>query len=108
MGLEGMSLFDTHPSNGDRIRRARQANAPGVFDLDAPARALFSNFEVPARQVTLLHYADDLDLPVAMALLTPVAPSDSPSDGTEPAPSRRNVGGRKPGESGPASGPSVQ
>jgi hypothetical protein len=72
MGLAPSGLFDTHPSNGDRIRRARQAGEPGVFDLDAPATVLFSNFVIPARQVTVLHYHDDLGIPVEMALLVPV------------------------------------
>lgn len=72
MGLEPTGLFDTHPSNGDRIRKARKAGEPGIFHLDAPARALFSSFDVPAKQVTLLHYQDDLGLPLEMAVLVPV------------------------------------
>jgi len=60
-------VFHTHPSHGDRIRRARLAQEPGVFHLDAPASVLFSNFDVLAKQVTLLHYSDDLGLPVGMA-----------------------------------------
>jgi Zn-dependent protease with chaperone function len=62
MGLSKTGLFDTHPSDGDRIRRARQANEPGVFRLDLPATVLFSNFDVVAEQVTELHYTDDMDL----------------------------------------------
>jgi Zn-dependent protease with chaperone function len=72
MGLEASGLFATHPSNGDRIRKARQAGEPGIFHLDAPAKALFSSFDVPARQVTLLHYQDDLGLPLELAILVPV------------------------------------
>jgi hypothetical protein len=67
MGLEATGVFHTHPSHGDRIRRARLAQEPGVFHLDAPASVLFSNFDVLAKQVTLLHYSDDLGLPVGMA-----------------------------------------
>jgi len=72
MGLEASGLLVTHRSNGDRIRKARQAGEPGIFHLDAPAKALFSSFDVPARQVTLLHYQDDLGLPLEMAILVPV------------------------------------
>lgn len=101
MGLAPTGMFDTHPSNGDRIRRARLANEPGVFHLDSPATGLFSNFEVPAKQVTRLHYADDLGLPVAMALFAPVkndggstedASADSaPSEPSPPARPRLRV-----------------
>ncbi len=75
MGLEPTGLFHTHPSNGDRIRRARQAQEPGVFGLDTPASVLFSNFEVLAKQVSLLHYSDDLGLPVEMARFYSVQPA---------------------------------
>jgi len=71
MGLDPTGLFDTHPSNGDRIRRARQAGEPGVVSLTAPARGLFANFEVVSKQVTQLHYADDLDIPPGLAKLVP-------------------------------------
>jgi len=73
MGLEPAGLFHTHPSNGDRIRGARLANEPGLFDLEAPATGLFSNFAVAAKQVTLLHYSDDPGIPLGMAKLMPVA-----------------------------------
>lgn len=73
MGLAKTGLFDSHPSDGDRIRRARQAGEPGVFHLEYPATVLFSNFEIPARQVTLLHYADDLGIPFDAEMLSPVA-----------------------------------
>lgn len=61
-GLSRTGLFSTHPSDGDRIRRARLAEAPGVFHLDAPASILFSNFEIVSKQITLLHYRDDIGL----------------------------------------------
>jgi Zn-dependent protease with chaperone function len=81
MGLEKTGLFDTHPSNGDRIRQARLAGEAGVFQLDLPATALFSNFEVPARHVTALHYSDDMGIPVGLAKLVP--PRDVPSEISE-------------------------
>jgi hypothetical protein len=87
MGLDKSGLFDTHPSNGDRIRAARQANEAGVFQCDLPASALFTNFEVVAKQVTMLHYSDDLGIPPGLAKLVPLrtAPAnvaeDEPIDG---------------------------
>jgi Zn-dependent protease with chaperone function len=82
LGLEATGIFDTHPSWGDRIRRARQANDPGIFHLELPATALFSHFEVPAKQVTLLHYTDDLDIPAPLMKLVPV--HSAPSAEAEP------------------------
>ena len=76
MGLEKSGLFDTHPSNGDRIRAARLADQPGVFQCDRPATELFSNFDVPARQVTLLHYEDDMGIPPGLARIVPLLPPE--------------------------------
>ncbi len=55
-------LFDTHPTDAVRLNLAREAAAPGLFDLDLPATALFSNFGVLGHQATVLHYEDDLGL----------------------------------------------
>jgi Zn-dependent protease with chaperone function len=77
-GIQPTNLFDTHPSNGDRIRQARRASEPGILQLDCAATALFSNFEAVAKQVTLLHYADDLRLPLHVAKLGPNQPSHPP------------------------------
>jgi Zn-dependent protease with chaperone function len=62
LGLSQTGIFDTHPSDGDRIRRARLAGDPGVFHLELPASVLFTHFDIVARQVTHLHYSDDLGL----------------------------------------------
>lgn len=87
MGLEPTRWFDTHPSNGDRIRRARQAGEPGVFHLELPATMLFANFDVAARQVTMLHYQDDLGIPLEMVKLAPVdAAPRRPVPEAEPEP----------------------
>lgn len=77
LGLEKSGIFDTHPSPGDRIRKARQAANPGIFHLDAPATGLFTNFPVASKQVTLLHYSDSLGLPLGMARLFAVEPADT-------------------------------
>jgi Zn-dependent protease with chaperone function len=74
VGLATTGLFDTHPSDGDRIRRARQAGEPGVFHLDQPATMLFASFDAVAKQVTLLHYTDDIGLICEPADLQPVHP----------------------------------
>jgi Zn-dependent protease with chaperone function len=68
-GLERTGFFDSHPSLADRIRAARRAQDPGVFHDDRPASELFSSFDHPARFVTLLHYTDDLDIPVTQDML---------------------------------------
>jgi Zn-dependent protease with chaperone function len=79
LGLATTGIFDTHPSDGDRIRRARQAQAPGVFHLDLPAGALFSRFDVVSKQVTQLHYSEDLGLSVDQSNLRPVEPATAPA-----------------------------
>jgi Zn-dependent protease with chaperone function len=63
VGLEESPWFSTHPASGDRIRCARRAQKPGIFSLDIPAAQIFSNFNVLAHQVSLLHYTDDLGIP---------------------------------------------
>ncbi len=68
-GLERTGFFDSHPSLADRIRAARRAQDSGVFHDDRPASDLFSSFDHPARFVTLLHYTDDLDIPVTQDML---------------------------------------
>ena len=79
MGLEATGLFDTHPSNGDRIRAARRAADSGIFRCDLPATTLFNNFDVPAKQVTMLHYDDDLGIPLAQAKLVKLQPPETPT-----------------------------
>lgn len=73
-GLERTGWFDSHPSLADRIRAARRAQEPGVFHDERPAAALFSSFDHPARFVTLLHYTDDLEIPVSAPMLLRVEP----------------------------------
>jgi Zn-dependent protease with chaperone function len=77
VGLAKTGLFDTHPSDGDRIRRARLVNEPGIFHLELPATVLFSHFEVVSKQVTHLHYVDDLNIPVDASMLKPARPAVS-------------------------------
>ncbi|NOS70432.1 MAG: M48 family metalloprotease [Verrucomicrobia bacterium] len=80
LGLEPTSFFSTHPSAADRIRQARLADEPGIFHDERPATELFASFEHPARFVTLLHYTDDLDIPVKAEKLLRVQPSQKKSE----------------------------
>ena len=74
IGLRRTGVFDTHPSDADRIQRARQASEPGRFQLEGPATMLFQNFDALARQVTMLHYTDDLRLPAVPGMVTRAGP----------------------------------
>ena len=49
-------IFDTHPSDRERIASAHAENTAGVFRSDLPATALFTNFEAAAKGVTLDYY----------------------------------------------------
>lgn len=74
LGLRRTGLFDTHPSAAERIRQAREAGDPGIFHDERPASMLFESFAHPAKYVTLLHYTDDLGLPVFPHMLVAVEP----------------------------------
>jgi Zn-dependent protease with chaperone function len=52
--------FDTHPANADRNRSARREATPGIFTLDAPATALFRNYDDLARRATVAFYHEAL------------------------------------------------
>lgn len=79
LGLRRSGLFDSHPSPADRIRQARKAAEPGIFHDDRPASSLFASFEHPSRFVTLLHYTDDLRIPITERMLTRVEIASSAS-----------------------------
>jgi Zn-dependent protease with chaperone function len=72
LGLARTGVFDSHPSDGDRIRRARQAGDAGVFHLELPASVLFSHFDIVSKQVTQLHYPEDLGIAFVAENLRPV------------------------------------
>lgn len=55
-------FMDAHPSDASRLEQARSMAAPGMFRHGSEAVVLFSSFETLSRQVTALHYRDDLGL----------------------------------------------
>jgi len=55
-GQAKTGLLDTHPSDRDRIARARAEGDDGVFHLDGPATDLFRNFDSLARAGTFDYY----------------------------------------------------
>ena len=71
LGLAKTSLLSTHPCDADRIRAARKGNEPGIFHLDLPATTLFSNFEIVSRQVSQVHYVEDLGIELGLARFMP-------------------------------------
>ena len=65
-------LFDTHPSDRDRIAGAEAERAQGVFRSDLPATVLFRDFDAAARNVTWDFYCEAFEKPVAQSALAPV------------------------------------
>ena len=64
-------LFDTHPSDSERVRRARAAGEPGIFRLDVPASVLFRDFDGLSERVTLGFYRRTLgEIPTASLVST--------------------------------------
>ena len=54
-------LFDTHPADRDRIRRAAaEAPGAGIFHLDGPATDLFRDFDALARDASYALYRSQL------------------------------------------------
>jgi len=64
---------DTHPGDRDRVRSARQENAPGVFRLEGPATRLFANFSGLSIAVTFDYYREVLGNRVKKENLIPTA-----------------------------------
>jgi Zn-dependent protease with chaperone function len=68
---ETAGLWATHPTAAQRIKKSRQQEAHGIFHLELPAAALFSNFIGTARTVTYMHYSETLRLPISPEMLKP-------------------------------------
>jgi len=56
-------LFDSHPSDAERLRFARETAHPGLVRLPGPGTQLLSNFPALTAYFTFLHYAKLLRLP---------------------------------------------
>ncbi len=67
-------LFDTHPSDRDRIAHA-QAEEPGngIFNLGGPATDVFRDFDALARSVTFDYYISMLGTDLIEDHIYPVA-----------------------------------
>ncbi|MFO0922589.1 MAG: M48 family metallopeptidase [Pirellulales bacterium] len=63
--------YSTHPSDANRIARAKEADQPGVFSLDRPASDLFWNFDALCKGITWDFYRDQFGAHVSPDLLTP-------------------------------------
>lgn len=53
---ETTELFATHPASRDRIDRAREEQAPGIFHVELPGAALFRDFAALSRTCTFDFY----------------------------------------------------
>jgi Zn-dependent protease with chaperone function len=51
-------LFDSHPSDAERMQRAREARDPGMFLDTAPATSLFTDYPGLSRRLTIFFYRD--------------------------------------------------
>ncbi len=64
-------FWDTHPSDPDRMEKAKQLDAPGVFHSQEPASQLFRNFASISRSVTEDFYREIFGKPVPKQMLLP-------------------------------------
>lgn len=65
-------LLDSHPSDGERIARARKEKSPGIVALHGPARHLLRDFDVLCRKATLTLYRDGMGFEVPEKDLVPL------------------------------------
>jgi Zn-dependent protease with chaperone function len=64
-------FWDTHPTERERIANIRRESPKGIFSLDEPATALFTNFEELAKNTTLRFYRGLYGPYVPKAMLVP-------------------------------------
>jgi Zn-dependent protease with chaperone function len=62
-------VFDMHPSDAERIERARAAREPGIFHDASPAATLFADFPELSRRLTLNYYQSVLGSRINAACL---------------------------------------
>src|SRR5262249_19642702 len=65
--------LDTHPSDGQRIQRARREAAPGLFHSKRPASELFSDFAALSKTVTYDFYKAVLGSELKITDLQPLS-----------------------------------
>jgi Zn-dependent protease with chaperone function len=70
-------FWDTHPTERERIANIRRESLKGIFCLDEPATALFTNFEELAKNATLRFYHGLYGPYIPKAMLVPRAQSIS-------------------------------
>ncbi|MFO0911004.1 MAG: Zn-dependent protease with chaperone function, partial [Isosphaeraceae bacterium] len=73
MGQAKTGLFDTHPSDRERIAHAKAEGPEGIFTLDGPATDVFRNFDSLAKLVTFEFYRGCFGPNVTKSQLFPVA-----------------------------------
>ena len=67
-------LFDTHPSDRDRMARAKvEGPGAGIFHLDGPSTDVFRDFDALARAATFDYYRSILGRDIRKDQLYPVA-----------------------------------
>ncbi|WP_455366181.1 M48 family metalloprotease [Kaarinaea lacus] len=57
-------VYDSHPSDNERIDNAMRQQAKGIFSLARESRDLFKSFDAIAKQVSYAYYAHELGLEV--------------------------------------------
>lgn len=62
-------IWDTHPSDADRIASSSREAADGLVKMDLPASVLFADFEATSRSASLEHYRNSLGEDVTQANL---------------------------------------
>jgi len=55
-------VYDSHPSDKERIENAMHLQANGIFTLDRDSRDLFKHFESLSKRISNLYYAHELGL----------------------------------------------
>ena len=77
MTEEVTGLFDSHPSDRDRIQSAIEDGSPGIFQSgplveDLPASVLFGRFREISKTITEQYYRDALNQKISAKMLHPV------------------------------------
>ena len=77
MNDEQTAMFDSHPSDKDRIRSAAEDGSPGIFQSgtlpeNLPASVLFTRFPEISKSVTEQYYGAALNQKVSPRILHPV------------------------------------